>query len=315
MLKAKAESDKDLDHVALVKIAESWCGATSEAKLLFIEDYFAQLATLGNPQQQEQLRSLHDRILAELDAASQHLQQEPQTFSRTIATWNQKHPGVHLLLVIDQLEELLTRSQDDSAKQIPYGNGESPSQTEQNKDDATEQKEWQKFLEVLRIAIVEHASTLRLVLTLRSDFEPRFLSSALERYWKDARFPVRAMNSDELRQAIENPALKQALYFEELKDEKGNTTGNLVSKLVDEVGQMPGTLPLLSFILSELYVRLYKRWQVDRSTDRTLRFVDYEALGGVAGVLSHRATEEYANLVYDHLVRNSTKTLRWGSSR
>ncbi|HEY9657064.1 MAG TPA: hypothetical protein V6C65_01275, partial [Allocoleopsis sp.] len=127
--------------------------------------------------------------------------------------------------------------------------------------------------------------------------EPRFLSSALESYWKEARYPVWAMTSDELRQAIENPALKQALYFEELKDSKGNLIGNLVSKLVDEVGQMPGALPLLSFTLSELYVSLYKRWQTDpKNTDRTLRFADYKALGGVAGALTRRATEEYQAL-------------------
>jgi len=300
MLQAKAASEKDSEHVALMKIADFWCSATPEAKLLLIEDYFAQLGMLGNPQQQKQLKSLHDRILAEVDAVSHHLQQDPQSFSRAIAAWSQKHPGIQLVLVIDQFEELLTRSQDDR---------ESPNQTEQQdgvhgvslkENRPTELKEWQKFLEVLRIAIKDHAQTLRVVLTLRSDFEPRFLSSALERYWKDARFPVRAMTSDELRQAIENPALKQALYFEELKDAKGNTTGNLVSNLVDEVGQMPGALPLLSFTLSELYARLYKRWQDDpKYTGRTLLFADYKNLGGVAGALTGRATEEYNNLVKD----------------
>jgi hypothetical protein len=94
------------------------------------------------------------------------------------------------------------------------------------------------------------------------------------------------MTSDELRQAIESPALKQALYFEELKDEKGNTIGNLVSNLVDEVGQMPGALPLLSFTLSELYVKLYKRWENPTYTGRTLLFEDYKNLGGVAGALT-----------------------------
>jgi len=63
------------------------------------------------------------------------------------------------------------------------------------------------------------------------------------------------------------------------------------------VGQMPGALPLLSFTLSELYVSLYRRWQVDRSTDRTLRFADYKTLGGVAGALTRRATEEYDRLI------------------
>ena len=311
MLKSEDESGRDSDKTAvgeqegnppatqpslqadetLIKVADSWCSATPEAKLLLIEDYFAQLETLGNPQQKAQLKDLYDRILAELDVVSQQLQQEPyEYFSRAIATWSQKHSGVRLFLVIDQFEELLTRSQDDR---------KSSNQTQEQEGESTEQKEWQEFLEVLRIAIADHPQTLRLLLTLRSDFEPRFLTSTLEPHWKDARFPVRAMTSDELRQAIENPALKQALYFEELKDEKGNTIGNLVSKLVDEVGQMPGALPLLSFTLSELYVSLYRRWQVDRSTDRTLRFADYDALGGVAGALTLRATKEYARLLQD----------------
>ncbi|MEP0924352.1 hypothetical protein [Leptolyngbya sp. ST-U4] len=312
MLKPEAGSDEDLDKAdlgkqkgnplvtepfhqsdeTLIKVANSWCSATPEAKLLLIEDYFDQFKTQGTPQQKDQLKDLYDQILAELGAVNQKLREEPQYLSQLIATWEQKHPGVQLLLVIDQFEELLTRSQDDR---------ESPNQTKQQEDiHPNEQKEWQKFLQVLRTAIENHPQTLRLVLTLRSDFEPRFLSSALERYWKDGRFPVRAMNSDELRQAIENPALKQALYFEELKDDKGNTIGNLVSKLVDEVGQMPGALPLLSFTLSELYVSLYKRWREDQSTDRTLRFADYKALGGVAGALTRRATEEYEALDEKH---------------
>jgi len=60
---------------------------------------------------------------------------------------------------------------------------------------------------------------------------------------------------------------------------------------------MPGALPLLSFTLSELYVSLYRRWQDDlKYTGRTLLFADYEALGGVAGALTRRATEEYESL-------------------
>jgi hypothetical protein len=97
---------------------------------------------------------------------------------------------------------------------------------------------------------------------LRSDFEPRFLSSeALKSYWTQARFPVRAMRSDELRQAIERPATEMALYFE---------PSNLVDKLIDEVGQMPGALPLLSFTLSELYLKLAEKWTNQETTDRAL---------------------------------------------
>jgi hypothetical protein len=43
-----------------------------------------------------------------------------------------------------------------------------------------------------------------------------------------------------------------------------------------------------------------QRWQEDpNSSDRALRIQDYEELGGVAGTLSRRATEEYDNLIRD----------------
>jgi len=99
------------------------------------------------------------------------------------------------------------------------------------------------------------------------------------------------MNLDELRQAIEGPALKQALYFE---------PPELVGQLIDEVGQMPGALPLLSFTLSELYIKLYDRWTKDNATDRALRIKDYEELGGVTGALTRRATQEYEALDEKH---------------
>ncbi|PSR18880.1 hypothetical protein C8255_04990 [filamentous cyanobacterium CCP3] len=234
----------------------------------------------------------------DLETVSRQLQQDPQYLSRAIAAWSQQQPGARLVMVIDQFEEVLTTGR---------GVGDtSPMEHHTAAQPAiAEATHGQRFLEALGIAIADHPQTLRLVLTLRSDFEPRFLRSPLEPHWQTARFPVRAMTSDELRQAIENPALKQAIYFEELKDAAGNPTGNLVSQLVDEVGQMPGALPLLSFVLSELYLRLYQRWQRDRSTDRTLRFADYYALGGVTGALTYRANEEY-----NALDASQQKTLR-----
>lgn len=295
---------QDQCNEIFVKVADLWNQATPEARLLLVEDYFDQLKTLVKPQQQEQIKQLYEQILETLNAVSEKLQNDSKYFSHAIATWSQQHPGVKLLLVIDQFEELLTTSQDkrepvqsvepESAKVVPQ-NENQPEQQSQKR------KEWQTFLDVLRVAIAEQPQTLHLVLTLRSDFEPRFLNSPLEPYWKAARFTVQAMNQNELRQAIENPALKQALYFEELTDDSGNPTGNLVNKLIDEVGQMPGALPLLSFTLSELYVSLYERWKNNPNyTDRTLRFQDYEDLGGVAGALSRRANQEYEALDENH---------------
>lgn len=298
------QNRQDQVDETLVKVADLWNQATPEARLLLIEDYFEQLKTLVKPQQQEHIKQLYDQILETLNSVSKKLQNDPQYFSHTISTWSQQHPNVKLLLVIDQFEELLTTSQAKS-EQVQSVEPESAQVVPQNKNQPEQQsqkrKEWQTFLDVLRVAIAEQPQTLRLVLTLRSDFEPRFLNSPLEPYWKEARFTVQAMNQNELRQAIENPALKQALYFEELTDDSGNPTGNLVNKLIDEVGQMPGALPLLSFTLSELYVSLYERWKNNPNyTDRTLRFQDYEDLGGVAGALSRRANQEYEALDENH---------------
>ena len=286
MFKPKEESGQDKadesTDTAFVKLAEFWNSATREAKLLVVEDYFKQLLALcRNPQEKEQLSQLYRAIFEQLESLSNKLQEEPQHLSSVIKKWNESHPDAKLLLTIDQFEELITMSHE--------------SQTETQADDETSDKRaaesqpWLPFLQVLREAIVECPQQLHIVLTLRSDFEPRFLSSPLSAYWKDARFPVRAMNLDELRQAIEGPALKQALYFE---------PPELVGKLIDEVGQMPGALPLLSFTLSELYAKLYERWKPG-STDRALRIKDYEELGGVAGALTRRATQEYDRLMED----------------
>jgi len=279
----QAEGDEPT-NAAFVKLADSWNSATPAAKLLLVEDYFLKLQNLcRTSQQKEHLSQLYRSIFESLELLSERLQNEPQHLVTAIEKWSNSHPDVKLLLTIDQFEELITMSRE---SQI-----ETHGSDKQQSDRAAEPQPWLPFLEVLREAIVGCSQQLHIVLTLRSDFEPRFLSSPLLAYWKDARFPIRAMNLDELRQAIEGPALKQALYFD---------PPELVGKLIDEVGQMPGSLPLLSFTLSELYIKLAQRWQEDpNSSDRALRIQDYEELGGVAGALTRRATEEYDNLIRD----------------
>lgn len=149
---------------------------------------------------------------------------------------------------------------------------------------------------MLEAILAANMPQLSIVVTLRSDFEPRFLNSeALKSHWTHARFPVRAMRSDELRQAIERPAAEMALYFEQLLEQR-----NPVDKLVEEVGQMPGALPLLSFTLSELYIKLAKKWETGESSDRALTLdTEFDFEGGVAGSLTRRANKEYDSLPDD----------------
>src|SRR5262249_25946283 len=126
----------------------------------------------------------------------------------------------------------------------------------------------------------------RLVLTIRSDFEPQFSGVTFAPRWMRSRFIVRPMSHDELREAIEGPASLQVLYFRPYW---------LVDKLISDVLQTPGALPLLSYTLSELYLKYLHR----RSDDRALTLEDYEEIGGVPGALRNRANDVYNHLPDD----------------
>ena len=212
----------------------------------------------------------------------------------TCQVWSRQNPNSRLLLVIDQFEELITMA----VKQKPASQQKTSRlaglksklrlvKPESEQDIEEDSKQWQDFIELLAI-ILAKCSQINLVITLRSDFEPRFQNSAFGAIWTDARFVVPPMRSDELRDAVEKPAAEQALYFE---------PPELVDRLVDEVALMPGALPLLSFTLSEMYIQLYQAWIEQGKDDRALTVAeDFDRQGGVAGALTRRANEEYRHL-------------------
>ena len=174
-----------------------------------------------------------------------------------VAAWQQELPGSRLLLIVDQLEELITLCQE--AERI-------------------------QFLALLAQAIERQPETFSLIITLRTDFEPQFDAHVpLAPHWQPARYAVPPMDQADLRRVIEGPASERVLYFE---------SPELVDALITEVIQTPGALPLLSFTLSEMYVYYLK----SRRDNRALMQADYDALGGVIGSLRNRASEEYATL-------------------
>ena len=121
--------------------------------------------------------------------------------------------------------------------------------------------------------------SLRVVLTVRSEFEPQFAQSPLDKRWTASRSLVPRITQDELRRVIEGPASVKVIRFE---------SAALVDQLVNEVVEMPGALPVLSFALSQMYKNFIER----RGDDRALAFLDYDALqGGVTGSLRARANE------------------------
>ena len=206
-------------------------------------------------------------------------QPSPQTLDRTLSpevalrNWFGQNP-TSLLVVIDQFEELVTQCDD---------------------------RERQQFLETLAIALKTYPKQLRAVITLRSDFESQFQSSALGPFWKASRFQVSALSRPELRQAIEEPAALRVLFFD---------PPEMVERLIDEVVNMPGGLPLLSFALSELYLSYLRRQEIalkqGAAIERAITEEDYDALGGVTIALIQRAETEYQQLIQSDAVYAQT---------
>ncbi len=211
--------------------------------------------------------------------------QNPQkTLAQSVTAWQKKYSSAHLLIFIDQTEELVTLCADESVRQA--------------------------FFHQILSAVKLHRQHLSVVLTLRSDFEPQIRDTGLaltpeifsqqgqmtmKSRWQEGRFIVPAMTRSELREAIEKPAEARVMYF----DPPG-----LVEQLVEEVADMPGALPLLSFALSELYLKYLKRQQQachrGETVERSLTQADYQLLGGVIQSLTQRADEEYHLLSSKH---------------
>ncbi len=161
------------------------------------------------------------------------------------------------MLFVDQFEELYTQCPDNTARD--------------------------GFLERL-CQLMTGGAPVRVLVTLRSDFEPRLASSALGRLLAGGRYLMPALTSKEIREVVEKPAAAKALYFEPT---------SLVDDLVDEVLAIPGPLPLLSFALAEMYRQSNRRRRNTGDLDRALTGRDYETVGGVVGALHRRATTLY----------------------
>ncbi len=203
------------------------------------------------------VEALH-RALSEL--GTEATVTEP-TVDERVAAWCAAHPDTRLLLVIDQLEELVTMTRSAEEREATLG--------------------------LLARLVEAHPDRLRVILTLRSDFEPQFDRSALQAHWKQARYVVPPLTQADLREVIEQPASQRVMYFK---------PHGLVDTLINEVIQTPGGLPLLSFALSEMYVHYVDR----RSDDRSIEDVDYQAVGGVVGALRTRANAEFDALDAAH---------------
>ena len=153
--------------------------------------------------------------------------------------------SARLMLVVDQFEELFTlcRSEEERAS----------------------------FISNLLAATMDAEAPVIVVITLRADFYAHCanypsLREALARHQEY----IGAMDDDELRRAIEEPARRGRWEFEP----------GLIDLLLHDAGHEPGALPLLS-------QALFETWQ--RRRGRTMTLSGYSSSGGVRGAIAETA--------------------------
>jgi hypothetical protein len=169
-------------------------------------------------------------------------------------------PAAHMLLFIDQFEEIFTLCKDPAERRTFVDN-------------------------LLTAAQPDSATTA--IITLRADFYHRCaefddlrMALANGQTYSDGSSWVKAMTQDELRAAIEKPAELGGWDFEP----------GLVDVMLKDVGHEPGALPLLSHALLET-------WNNRRC--RTMTFTGYYEAGGVKGAIATRADAEFNDLTPD----------------
>ena len=156
-------------------------------------------------------------------------------------------PSRRLVVLVDQSEEVFTLCEDEAARQALFDN-------------------------LLYAATVADGQAI-VVLTMRADFYGKCGSyPALAAAMSDHQLLVGPMTEDELRRAIERPALLAGGEFEP----------GLVEMLLQDVAGQPGSLPLLQFTLMELW---------GRREGRRLTVAAYKAIGELQGALEKRANE------------------------
>ena len=129
----------------------------------------------------------------------------------------------------------------------------------------------------------DEARIHRVIVTVRSDFEPQVSGGELKAAWDAGRCTVPPFSLEELKEIIVMPTMQEVLIFE---------PPELVDEIVGDVVQSPGALPLLAYALSELY----EAYRASGRQDRALRKTDYERMGGVMGALRSKADALYQGL-------------------
>lgn len=191
--------------------------------------------------------SFMDSLQKETRTLDIYLQQRKQAS----ANGNGNSAAAPFLLVVDQFEELYTQCK--------------------------KPEERTAFIENLLTAV--NSQTIVLVLLFRADFYHRGAEhDQLRQLLSQNQEYLGPMSHEELREAIELPAIRGGWQFED----------GLIDLLLRDVGNEPGALPLLSHALLET-------WK--RRENSKLTFAGYQAAGGVRGAIAKTAETVYKQLL------------------
>lgn len=179
--------------------------------------------------------------------------------SQHLAQLLSEHYEGNCVLFIDQFEETFTLCLDE-AERLAFA---------------------QNLLSAIQIPEANH----RIILTLRTDFEPfiQRLSPKFANNFEKSRVRVMPLNAAELREAILKPADNVDLHFED----------GIVDGLLQDLLGEPAALPLLQFTLLKLWEK--------RERNR-VPLAAYEVLGGGRLALANSADALYNDLILEEQV-------------
>jgi WD40 repeat protein/class 3 adenylate cyclase len=185
------------------------------------------------------------------------LSKDPRSLHLFLSRQTQTLGLSHMVLVVDQFEELFTLCRDAFEREVFIDNlltalSPSPFQGEGRGE-----------------------GCVTLIITLRADFYAHLAQyPELRDSVAQGQEYIGPMTSEELRRAIEEPARRGRWEFEP----------GLVDLILRDVGDEPGALPLLSHALLET-------WK--RRAGHTLTLKGYADAGGVRGAIAHTAESLY----------------------
>lgn len=159
--------------------------------------------------------------ISEITSLSKEFQQNPRSLILGARKYLAKQSKKHLLLVIDQFEEIFTLCRNDAEREA--------------------------FIDSLLGAIdPQETPPITILITLRADFYPQVAQhDGLRETISQFQEFIGAMNRDELVSAIDQP-----LAMGNWKIQEG-----LIEVILDDIGYEPGALPLLSHALLETWKR------------------------------------------------------------